>query len=529
MITSWCLVALLGAPPVGDVPAADVSPADALTTSKPAGKESSDKTPSREVPSKDNLPRVDKLPRPSSLDVFEEDLLAVESGTLTSGEALTLNQVMGTVDDHHPMLRAAQGKIDEAEGKRFSAEGGFDLKLKAGQKLIPFGKDEYGHTEAMVEQPTTLWGTTFFGGYRRSSGEVPAYAGDLETVGAGEAVVGAKIPLWQGGAIDRQRADLQQTGLGIRIAELSRQKMQLKLYGGAAEAYWKWVAAGHVLRIRQHLLEVAQLRMKQIEDRVARGDLPEIDRIDNQRSILKRESSRVKATRKLQEAALKLSLYVRDGDGRPRQPLLKSLPPKIPMAPDLPATEVGGDVEAAQRRRPEPAQIELARDQLQIEVDLADNQTAPQIDFTVAGIEPLEEDKKFKTELEAGVKFTMPLQRRKARGKRAAAQAAKTQLEAESTFLNERIAVEVADARSALEAAAQQVEVARQELKVSRLVEDAEHTRLDLGASTLLVVNLREQATADAAERFVQALAEQHIAYARWRLAQGVWVPEPRQ
>lgn len=465
-------------------------------------------------------PPFDKVP---DIDAFEADLIAVESEVEPTGDALTLERVLEELSARHPTLQAARQKISEARGKRTSAEGGFDLKLKAGQKWIPTGKDEYGHTEAMLEQPTTLWGATVFGGWRRSGGAVPTYAGELETTSGGEVVAGLNIPLWQGGAIDRARADLRQTDMEVQIAELSRLKAQLKVYTAATEAYWKWVAAGHVLRIREHLLEVAQARMGQIEDRVKRGDLPEIERVDNQRSILKRASGQVKAARKLTEAALKLSLYLRDEEGRPTQPDVAALPRRIPLPPELPSHTATQDIEQARDRRPELRQLALVRDQLRVEVELADNQVAPRVDLTVAGIEPLAEaDSKWETELEAGLKFSLPLQRRKARGKRAAAEAAASRLEAEGRLLGERIAVEVADARSALDAAARLVAVARQELKVSRQVEAAEQIRLSLGASTLLVVNLREQATADAAERFAQALADQHVAYARWRLSQGL-------
>lgn len=468
------------------------------------------------------VPEKDPPERPTSEELFEADLMAVESYTFEPKEVLTLPQVLKAVDLDHPLTGAARRKIDEAQGKQTAAEGAYDFKVKAKQKWVPFGKYEYSTTEAMVEQPTTLWGTTFFGGWRRSGGYVPAYAAELETVDAGEVLAGVKIPLWQGGAIDRPRADLRQSEMGVRIARLSQRKTQLKLYEGAANAYWTWVLSGHVLRIREHLLEVAQRRQEQLKDRVERGDLPPIDLVDNQRAILKRESGRVKAARKLQKSALKLSLYLRDDEGKPRLPEIGRLPPRVPLPPQLSAVAVGSDTEAAHQNRPEPAQIALAREQLEVEASFADNLGAPQIDLSVTGIEPLQEYDGWKSELETALTFTMPIQRRKAEGKEAAALAALSQLEAEARYLSEQISVEVVDARSALDAASQQVEVARQELKASRQVEEAEQTRLALGDSTLLVVNLREQATADAAERFVEALVAQHIAHARWRLAQGL-------
>ena len=65
----------------------------------------------------------------------------------------------------------------------------------------------------------------------------------------------------------------------------------------------------------------------------------------------------------------------------------------------------------------------------------------------------------------------------------------------------------------------QRVEAARLELHVARQLEAAETQRLEAGASTLLVLNLREVATADAARSLAEALSDQHTAHAAWLAA----------
>jgi outer membrane protein TolC len=81
------------------------------------------------------------------------------------------------------------------------------------------------------------------------------------------------------------------------------------------------------------------------------------------------------------------------------------------------------------------------------------------------------------------------------------------------------VRVEVRDALSALEAARQRVEVARRELRLARELEQAEWSRFGLGESTLLFVNLREQTTAEASVREVDALSDYHKAVASLRAA----------
>ena len=77
------------------------------------------------------------------------------------------------------------------------------------------------------------------------------------------------------------------------------------------------------------------------------------------------------------------------------------------------------------------------------------------------------------------------------------------------------------DALSALRAARTRVQVARRELEVARRLEAAERSRFELGEGTLLLVNLREQASTEAALREVDALADFHRAMASYRAATG--------
>ncbi|MCB9524622.1 MAG: TolC family protein [Myxococcales bacterium] len=452
-------------------------------------------------------------------------------------DALSLGTVLDAVDAHHPNLQAAQAGVDAARGEQTSAEGGFDLVLGATGKAVPFGKDVWLYTDTGLRQPTTLWGAEVFGGWRRSGGDVPLYEGDKITTGNGELTAGVTVPLWQGGPIDARRAKLRQAGVKVDLAQLDVDSARLKLRASAAKAYWKWVAAGHTLRISQGLLDMAELRNEQLEARVRDGDLADIELIENQRAILKRRSELVKARQKLNEAALDLSLFLRDGEGRPVVPPPGAVPDHFPEPEPDPVRPLAEDQAAARARQPMLAKLEAYRAVAAVDRDLADNELAPQIDLTVAGIQPLTadaDDPYRKTELEAGLKFKLPLQRRKAQGARASAEAALRRIDAELTFAGQAVDAGVAQARVELEAATQRVGIALQELDVARKVELAEKTRLSLGESTLLIVNLREQKTADAANRVVSALADHHLAYAAWLtvtamgLDRAEWAPSTR-
>jgi outer membrane protein TolC len=437
-------------------------------------------------------------------------------------EGLTLAEVLRSAEAAYPPLRAAELERDLARADLLSAEGGFDVSWRTRASAAPLGYYQYQRIDTAVEVPTQLWGSTFFAGYRLGRGNIPSYYGELETLSQGEVRGGVNVPLWRNGPTDRRRATLWRAEAGRRVAELGVAQQRIETARAASVRYWDWVAAGRRLAIARDLLALAVARDAGLGARVARGDVPAFERSDNARAILQRQAQLAGAERALRGAALELSLFLRRADGSPDVPDPSRLPPGLPEpAPAGPVRHAS--VEAAARRRPELGRLEALREQFEIELRWAKNQRAPALDAQVVvsrdvgGGSPALRP----TALEAAVLLDVPLQTRAAQGRVDAAGAQIARVEAQRAFARERIAVEVRDALVALDAARQRVEVARRELDLARQLEQGERARFDLGESTLLVVNLREQATVDAALREVDALADYHRADAAYRAATG--------
>ena len=124
-------------------------------------------------------------------------------------------------------------------------------------------------------------------------------------------------------------------------------------------------------------------------------------------------------------------------------------------------------------------------------------------------------------ELEAGVVLDVPLRYRTQRGRIDAAEAGVRRAGEQTRLSLDRVAADVRDAVSALDAARQRVMVSRREVELSLELERAERRKFDLGDSTLLFVNLREQATFEAQQRVIDALGDSHRAHAAFRAARG--------
>lgn len=452
-------------------------------------------------------------------------LATAEANAQPERAPLSLDAVLRAVDDAFPLLEAARRDQDAANAELLSAEGAFDPSLRVRGGGVGGGYYEYLRADAVVEQPTRLWGATLFAGYRigrgLSTGGVPNYYGNLETNDHGEVRAGVQIPLWRNGPIDRRRANIRRAELGRPIAALNVEQAALEYRRAAANRYWDWVAAGRRLAIARSLLAIATARNEALAQRVARGDLPAIERTDNARAVAQREGFVVAAERALQQSAIELSLYLRDARGSTVTPAPEQLPDQLPEPEPLVGPAVHAAVEEAPARRPELRRLAAQRAQLEVERDFARNQTMPAVDLVVAASQDLGPGSytRERPEVDASLVVEIPILNRAARGRVRAAEAGIARVEEQSRFARDRVRADVRDALSAVEAAVQRAAAARREVEVARAVEAAERVRFEAGDSTLLAVNLREQASAEASLREVDARADYQRALAAYRAA----------
>lgn len=429
---------------------------------------------------------------------------------------LALGEVLALVDKLHPLIEASLQQVRQAEGKLLQAEGGFDTTLSAEGTWLPHGDYDYGVTSVTLSQPTPVWGARVYGRWRLGRGDIPVYKEGDATAEAGEARAGIELPLLRDGPIDARRAKIQQGRLRRAAAIAGVSATRIELRRQAAHRYWAWVGAGLKLEVERKLLEIARERDAALRSRVERGDLPRIEVLDNRRTILMRQGGVVLARRKFEASAIKLSLFFRDLEGRPVRAGLERLPGLPPLPPPIDAARVGSDLRVALARRPDLRQVELAQADNQVEGRLAANQRLPRL-AALVGLGLDVGDERYRDErgeVAIGFKLEWPLPMRVARGGLLSAEARQLELESKLQFLREKVEAQIRDAHSALAAARQRAEVAAEEREAAHQVEAAERERLELGAGTLLAVNLRELAAAKADKRAIDAAIAYHRALA---------------
>lgn len=446
--------------------------------------------------------------------------------TLASAQVapLRLDEVLAAALRAFPGLLAAEQRKQVAAGELQTAEGGFDTLLKSQNRWSVIGIYENNNYDMVIEQPTAVWGTTFFGGWRRGTGDYPVYEGKSQTAEDGEARIGVNIPLWRNREIDRRRASLQQAELGKLIASHEFDQTLLEVRRQASHRYWDWVMAGQRLRTVEQLLQVAEQRNDGILQRVAAGDIPEFEALDNQRAIIERRERRVAAQRMLEQAAIQLSLYWRDAEGQPQLPTLELLPTDFPAQEPSLMLDFDQAFSTARTQRPELKRLELQSQQTATELALQENQRNPALDLQVMGAKDIgySKEKINRDELYVGLNIDIPLQQRVAGGRSQVAAANLQRLKWERTGTEDRIAAEVKDTLSALKAARQRVTLSGQQKQAAQQLEEGERTRFELGETTLLFVNLREIATGDAMLQAAEASTSLFKAHADYQAVLGL-------
>jgi outer membrane protein TolC len=452
---------------------------------------------------------------------YLEELPFVEPNE--SGPPLLLPRVIESVFNSYPLLEVAFQERQIAAGQQLSAWGEFDLDLKASSVAAPMGYyKNYRHGISLTQPMMT--GGYLYGGYKLGRGEFQPWYKERQTNEGGEFSVGVGTPLLKNRAIDKRRGELMRSGLARQAVEPDVRAQLLQFVRSASYVYWSWVAAGKAVQAERDLLRLARQRVEQVRLRVEAGDLERVAEVNNRQLIAARETKVIAAERKLQAAAIKLSLFLRDGEGRPLVASDGILPREFPPHRPPNLEQLSRDIQSAIEYRPEIQALDLEIQSATVQLAEAENSLLPKLDAGVqasqdTGIPVDAKRDKSPFELEAGFYGEVPLQRRAARGKVRSVQGKLGQLRAKRRFLGDKITAEVRDAVSALQAAAGRIDRAATSLDLARETLSLGRQRFNAGDIDLVDLNLFEKAVNDAQLSWISAQEAYFQAQADYRAA----------
>lgn len=425
-----------------------------------------------------------------------QDIAPLPQMASVDAPTLTIDALLANSARQSPQILEALARTRAADAKRLTAEGAFDTVFSAdgGSRLLGY----YGGTyaDAKVARPIEDWGGQVYGGYRVSNGRFPIYEDKNYTNELGEIRAGAVFSLLRDRMIDERRFGRVSAQADQAIADAERQMVAIGVQRKALDSYLSWVAAGQRLAIYQRLLSLAKERQRGLQRTFEAGLRPRIILTENEQQLLRREAMVVQSQQALAAAANSLSLYWRDADGRPTIPRPDQLPQVLPepLATARPASVQRPDLMVAQlRQRLVRDRLALDRNALLPRLDLQMEVARDIGDIGPGGVSRSGND------VRLGVKFSVPLEQRTARGKLMQTQAELDANRTRAQWLDEQIRAEIEGIAITLNATAHLIHLSEQEKQRADDMAVAERRRFDMGASDLFLVNTREESAANVA------------------------------
>lgn len=423
--------------------------------------------------------------------------------------------VLESAAAHFPQVLEGLARVQAARGDVVASEGAFDLVFSADGFTRSTGFWDGSVVNTDVRRRLRGVGATVYGGYRLSDGDFPIYEDINFTNTGGEFKVGALFSILRDRSIDAQRFAATDTRLAADQAELELLLTRIGVQRRALNAYWLWLAAERQLSVYKDLLEIAEARQSGLETQVRRGALAAISLTENRQNITRRRILVVQAQRDFINAANVLSLYYRDSDGDPITPSLGEAPPMdvmpaMPETPELPVTDLVA-------QRPELELLRVAIQRANNRIALGENALQPSLDLNlevsrdlgaIAEGGPSRES----TDTILGVEFSVPLQRRLAKGRLQRAEAEREAARQQRRRTQDQIEIEIRNILVELETARELAVLAQLEVEQSDRMTEAELSRFASGASDFFLVNVREETAADARVRAAQAAFRARVA-----------------
>lgn len=465
---------------------------------------------------------MSSLPRPSflvtSLFLFISSFSNAQEFRITAERPTQLSDVVKSTSEFYPTIQAAQARIREKEADSLAATGAFDPRIDGTVSSRLGGFYDGSAAGAGFYKNLPFLGAEIFTEYAISDGSFPVYEDRLITANTGEARVGLALSLIRDRDIDDDRFAMLKAELETDIAGLGLENERIAIFQQAYISYARWLISARLFEAYNELLSVAAVRGEALVRQVSAGDVAEILLIENEQAILQREGLVIDANRQVQLSAERLSLFLRSDDGLPIYPTYDdelAVPKDAEEFLDLPVTQI---VNLALANRPDIAAAKILQEQLQLEIRLAENLAKPQLDlkFYTARDFGNGPDSRLGTDHVVELSFSIPLETRTARGKRASANERLIAVGFDLRLLVDEAERDMRSALVNLRATSELKDVALRELEVAQTLADAEARLFEAGTSDYFLLNVRERMFGEAQLRRWQAELNHQVALANY-------------
>jgi outer membrane protein TolC len=451
---------------------------------------------------------------PRASRALEADARAAARPLPDAGQPLGLDEVLAASRFHAPQVLEALARVRGAEGRLLTTEGAFDTLFNANADTRPTGFYSGSDIGVRLMQPLATNGGNVYAGYDLSGGSFPSYQASNSTSRYGRLTVGTLFSLLRDRDVDERRFNRALASGDVVLADNDRLLVAIGVQARAIAAWNNWVIAGQRVTVFKGLLQLALDRQSGFKRQVTEGLRPAILLTENEQNILRRQTLVVQSEQALEQAAVALSLFWRDAQGNPVVAGSDRLPARLPTP--LPVAE---DVMAAMENRPDLKLVDVRIAQARQRLLLDRNNFLPRLDLKAevnqyVGDAGVGGRAYTGTESKLGLTLSVPIQQRTARGRLNQTQADIDAFQQRRRFIEDQIRVEIGGLSVAARQSRRLLGIAIDEQDRALAMASAERRRFQEGASDFFLVNLREEAAADAQVRRLDASFRQIVAHA---------------
>jgi len=431
------------------------------------------------------------------------------------GGGLTLADLFASIEDHTPLVTAAQAARDGRQAALLVNQGAFDTRLTVDYfGRLTGGTDGSLGTSLVTKRLDTTGGVEVYGGYRISGGDFPVYEDEYFTNSRGELKGGFSVSLLRDRRTDAFRTGLANARLEVDAANQDYAFALVQIKSDAAAIYANWLYWTRNLEVYQNLLAIAENRQDALKRAVDAGQLPAIRLDENRQLILSRQADLLGAQQRVALMLREIGLYLRREDGQPDIPRYGSLsgfPDPFPYK----TRPVDDWLQRILDQRPDIAAMRLEIAQAKNQLALADNDRQAKLDLKYElsrDFGASTSSTRVGTENVVALNFSLPLELRTARGKTLKAEAALKGIRADLQIITDQSGLALTANQKVLSATREQITVARDNVRLTRRLQQAEETRYLAGASNFFELNTQETALANSQLRFILAQRDHDLA-----------------
>ena len=461
---------------------------------------------------------------------------------------LTIEEVLARIELTHPLLRATGLERANARAKVLKTLGAWEPRVR---NELEFDRTQTYNLTNVSGAPNHLsggyvdtflkiahpWGWEMFGGVRNGYGDHAMISGQVvgtrNVQSPGIAIpqdlqmfwpqqmmlVGGKFNFLRGFMMNEEYAAFQQAELSGPQAEIKVAQKRQDLYLAGAIQYWDWQLAVKQNEVQKQNLAVAEARFTQVEGQAKAGKVSPLDVVEVGQEVQRRKEAAIAAQRQVEYEQYKLSLFLWE-NGEPVTPRPEWAPEFTGETPLPTEDEIAGYKVEAKESRPEVRELAIELQMNNIDVKLAKNSLLPKLYieggpaigaiYYFGGIG-----------YRVGTMFSMPLFNREARGKVAHAQAEQERLTYELWNKEQKVSLDVDNWVSAIVRARDRVRAASEAYRLALVLQDGERKRFDMGATSILFVNMRERNAVEAAYELYRAQYDYVLSRGGLLLARG--------